>query len=106
MVGVAGSVREPENRGGLHGTHLEKVDDELGVHVEVVLDGLVEDVHGGALDCHILEADVLPRDSVVRHHRVERVVELIIPEEHSTVNILATFACAVSNSRYLKSTQL
>lgn len=58
--------------------HLEEVDDEVRVVVKVVLDGLVEDVDSGALDRDVLEADVLPRDRVVRHHHLQRVVEFVV----------------------------
>jgi hypothetical protein len=58
--------------------HLEEVVDEVGVEVEIVLDGLVVDVHSGALHGDVLEAHVLPRDRVVRHHHLQRVVKLVI----------------------------
>ena len=58
-------------------THLEQVDQEVRVLLQVEGDRAVVDLHIGHLHGHVLELHVLPGDRAVCHHHQRGIVVLL-----------------------------
>ena len=73
---------EKTSAGRAHGqkqhAHLEEVDEEVRVLLQVEGDGLVVHLRVGHLDGDVLELDMLPGGGRVRHHDQRRVVVLVV----------------------------